>query len=163
MANHTNTDRNLKHDEPGMIFIFLVIFLVGTCILCMLSQLCWGTSICEYIRRGFKKCTKRGCFRLYEEEGVIEYEVESDSESDIEEVKKPDIKVNKVPTFANINNYPIYCSICQEEEMNTVKVDCGHNYCKECIMGYTKVSRECPNCRENIKGIYEIEVLILEV
>jgi hypothetical protein len=161
MTNHTNTNSNTGYDETDIIFVCLIIFMGFCSISCMIIQLCFGSnSICNDINRYIK----RRCQRLYEDREEFEYEINYDSDSEIEDVVKPieEVGIKKVKTFANVNHYPVYCSICQEEQTNTVKIDCGHNFCKECIMGYIKVGRECPNCREGIKNIYEVEVLVFK-
>jgi hypothetical protein len=86
---------------------------------------------------------------------------ESESSDDDNDCKL-EIETKKIKTFSNINKYPIFCSICQKNVLNSVKVDCGHNYCKECITEYIKVNNNCPNCRNEIKNIYEIQVLIFK-
>jgi hypothetical protein len=162
MKNHTNTDpdgNDVRYDDPSILFVGLILLMSFCSISFTFYQICYGSnSICGDI----KNCYKRGCPYLYENDEFIEYEI--DYESDNDEVTKPiqEIGIKKIPTFSNVNHYPIYCSICQEEQTNTVKVDCGHNFCKECIMGYMKVGRECPNCRESISSIYEIEVLVFK-
>jgi hypothetical protein len=155
MTNHTDPGGNdIRYDDPSMLFIYLIIFVGFSSIVCMCNQLCFGrNSICHDIRKYINKCFEKGCYHLYEEDEIFEYE--------IEEVTK-EVGLHKIPTFANVNHYPVYCSICQEDHTNTVKVDCGHNFCKDCIMGYTKIGRECPNCRRGIKNIYEIEVLVFK-
>jgi len=160
MTNHTNVDGNkdMNYDDPGFLLVGLILFLSFCSILCSFYYTCIKDA-------GIKKfCNK--CFPCLHKENTIEYEVRYDSDSDSDyEIEKVDdnvLEIKKIPTFANVNNYPIYCSICQEEKINTVKVDCGHNFCKECILGYTKVGNECPNCREGIHNIYEIEVLVFK-
>lgn len=87
----------------------------------------------------------------------------SDSEcSDYEEEEYNKIETKKIKTFSNVNKYPKFCSICQENVLNSVQVDCGHSYCKECIEQYTQKNVNCPLCRKGIKNIYEIEVLIFK-
>ena len=162
MTNHTNIDpggSDANYDQPGMIFVCLIIFIGFCSISGMLYQLCCGNhSVCGDLKYYYKKY----CPHSYEDNEITEYEIDYDSEFQIEEVVKQEVEIKKVPTFSNVNHYPIYCSICQDDKTNTVKVDCGHNFCKECIMEYMKIGKECPNCREGIKNIYEIEVLVFK-
>jgi hypothetical protein len=159
MTNHTNTDpgtNDINFKDPAIIFVILTVCFIFI----LFRHLC-------LIDANIKYC----CPHLYRNSG-IEYEVrynsDSDSDSDygyevdVEKVDDNILEIKKIPTFANVNNYPMYCSICQEEKTNTVRVDCGHSFCKECITYYTKVGNECPNCRADIKYIYEIEVLVFK-
>lgn len=154
MTNHTNTDpgtNDISFKDPAIIFVILIFCLIIISMYIAVRQVCYCS---EY------------CFLKNIEGRVIEYEVrydsdDSDSEVDIEKVDNL-LEIKKIPTFANVNNYPMYCSICQEEQLNTVRVDCGHSFCKECIINYTKVGNECPNCRGDIRNIYEIEVLVFK-
>lgn len=56
-----------------------------------------------------------------------------------------------------INNKDIIngdCNICLEEDNNIIKLDCNHNYHKECIIKWINQemnrSKSCPICRQNI-------------
>lgn len=150
MTNHTNVDGNtndnLSFKDPAAILLMIMVFLI------FISTYMWFQQLCLNSKNWFYHSHRNR---------VIDPEVRYDSDSDYEIEKVDDnvLEIKKIPTFANVNNYPMYCSICQEEQLNTVRVDCGHNFCKECIIGYTKVGNECPNCREDIQYIYEIEVL----
>lgn len=164
MTNNTNTDpgtNDINFKDPTIIFVILIFCFIFTSVFILFRHLC-------LIDANIKYC----CPHLYRNSG-IEYEVrynsdDSDSDSDygyevdVEKVEDSVLEIKKIPTFANVNNYPIYCSICQEEQTNTVKIDCGHNFCKECIIDYTKIGNNCPNCRESIRNIYEIEVLVFK-
>ena len=157
MTNHTNIDpnrNNVRYDDPSMLLVGLILLLSFCSISCTFYHMCLKDIT-------IPNCLKKGCPYLYEERD-IEYEIDYDSEFQIEEVVKHEVEIKKVPTFSNVNHYPIYCSICQDDKTNTVKVDCGHNFCKECIMEYMKIGKECPNCRESISSIYEIEVLVFK-
>ena len=68
------------------------------------------------------------------------------------------IETKEILTFSNINKYPIFCSICQEKQLNTIKIDCNHHFCEECIKEYLKINRQCPICRNKIDNIYKIKV-----
>ena len=46
------------------------------------------------------------------------------------------------------------CPICYEDEVE-VQTNCGHNYCKKCIIK-TELS-SCPYCRQEINGLYLIK------
>ena len=65
-----------------------------------------------------------------------------------------DVKVKK----ASVDDSLEFCSICQEEKYNMVKINCDHYFCKGCIMEYLKLSRQCPNCKQEIKIMYENNV-----
>ena len=91
------------------------------------------------------------------------YYSDSDSDSDSEEeCIKENIQTKQIKTFSNINKYSKFCSICQEDKLNTIKTNCDHDFCKECINEHIKNYKNCPICRKNIKCIYEIEVLIFK-
>ena len=45
------------------------------------------------------------------------------------------------------------CSICLEEYIennNIIKLNCEHQYHKECIKEWLNINRNCPQCRKNI-------------
>lgn len=45
------------------------------------------------------------------------------------------------------------CSICLEEYIennNIIKLNCEHQYHKECIKEWLKINNNCPQCRKNI-------------
>ncbi|XP_067865309.1 E3 ubiquitin-protein ligase TRIM39-like isoform X2 [Heterodontus francisci] len=45
------------------------------------------------------------------------------------------------------------CSICLEFYQEPVMIDCGHNFCKACILNYWDKQKEiasCPKCREEV-------------
>ena len=93
----------------------------------------------------------------------IEYsESENNSDSDSEEESKS-IQTKEILTFSNINKYPIFCSICQEKQLNTIKIDCNHHFCEECIKEYLKINNNCPICRNKIDNIYKIKIKILKI
>lgn len=152
MTNHTNVDGNtndnLSFKDPAAILLMIMVFLI------FISTYMWFQQLCLNSKNWFYNSHRN---RVIDHE--VRYDSDSDSDYEIEKVDDNVLEIKKIPTFANVNNYPMYCSICQEEQLNTVRVDCGHNFCKECIIGYTKVGNECPNCREDIQYIYEIEVL----
>ena len=74
------------------------------------------------------------------------------SESESEEESKS-IQTKEILTFSNINKYPIFCSICQEKQLNTIKIDCNHHFCEECLREYLKINNNCPICRNKINHI----------
>ena len=97
----------------------------------------------------------------------IEYsESENDSENESENERNikflydysKDIQTKEILTFSNINKYPIFCSICQEKQLNTIKIDCNHHFCEECLREYLKINNNCPICRNKINHIYKIKV-----
>ncbi|XP_074053015.1 ret finger protein-like 4B [Macrotis lagotis] len=52
------------------------------------------------------------------------------------------------------------CSICLDFLTHTVSIDCGHNFCADCILKYIYMSSgdnfKCPECREfcNVKNLW---------
>ena len=87
-------------------------------------------------------------------------EQESDYEDEIKDIKS--IGKKEIITFSNINKYSIFCSICQETQLDTVKIDCNHHFCEECIREYLKLNNRCPNCKREIYNLYKINVLPFE-
>tara|TARA_A100001015_G_scaffold250129_1_gene288401 strand:- start:367 stop:891 length:525 start_codon:yes stop_codon:yes gene_type:complete len=74
-------------------------------------------------------------------------------------IESESIETKEILTFSNINKYSIFCSICQENQLNTIKIDCNHHFCEECIKEYLKINNNnCPICRNNIDNIYKIKV-----
>ena len=41
------------------------------------------------------------------------------------------------------------CIICLDLCKNSVKISCGHIFCKDCIINWSKKSDKCPICRLN--------------
>lgn len=41
------------------------------------------------------------------------------------------------------------CPICLELQRVCVKLDCGHNFCRECIVEWMHISNTCPLCKKN--------------
>ena len=163
MTNMTNMMNENSYDRTyyntGFIFLCMMLFLSFCSISCTFYNMCIkDANIEKFINKYFP------CLKKEDEEYQIRYDSDSDSDygySQEDNYIKPDeIPIKKIPTFSNINLYPMHCSICQEEQLNTVKIDCGHHFCKNCILGYMEVGGECPNCRKGIKNIYEIEVLV---
>tara|TARA_A100000164_G_scaffold377862_1_gene418059 strand:+ start:804 stop:1226 length:423 start_codon:yes stop_codon:yes gene_type:complete len=139
--NSTNTDTEILIFQPG--YLFMIVFFGFWCIASMLMQI--------------DKCHEKKNNR------IVDSDSDSDSEcSDYEEEEYNKIKTNKIKTFSNVNKYPKFCSICQENVLNSVQIDCGHCYCKECIEQHIQKNFNCPLCRQDIKNIYEIEVLIFK-
>jgi hypothetical protein len=44
----------------------------------------------------------------------------------------------------------IKCCICMNESTNYT-IDCGHSFCKLCIITWCKTSLTCPICKQSIK------------
>lgn len=42
------------------------------------------------------------------------------------------------------------CSICIEQFEQPMVTPCGHQFCKECILGWLSSKNTCPMCRKNI-------------
>ena len=166
MTNHTNMNNksDVNYSDPGLIFVGLILLLA----FCSISYatyilFCNNTNTIAFDK--YLPCL----YKVIPVNNEVRYHSDSDSDYDQEEsyyskneVIEDEINIKSIPTFANVNKYSIYCSICQESVLNSVKVDCGHSYCKECILEYTKTRRDCPNCRKYIKGVYEIEVLVFK-
>lgn len=49
----------------------------------------------------------------------------------------------------------VMCTICQEIVTNTVKTNCDHYFCYDCIIENTNTSKLCPNCKTEINTIYK--------
>ena len=157
-ATVINSNRSVTYDDPSFLFLILILFFSFCSILCTCYHICIKDVSIESFMNTYCVCLKNE-----DEEYNIRYDSDSDSDSELskyEDNDKHDLIINKIPSFSNINLYPIYCSICQAKQLNTVTVDCGHHFCKECITGYMKVGEGCPNCRQSIKNVYEIEVLV---
>ena len=166
MTNNTNVNdkSDVNYSDPGLIFVGLILLLAFCSISYGMYIICYNDT------KGLCKKNLPCLYKVIPVENEVRYYSDSDSDYGQEdsyysqnEVIEDEINIKSIPTFANVNKYSIYCSICQESVLNSVKIDCGHSYCKECILEYTKLGRECPNCRKEIKGIYEIEVLVFEI
>jgi hypothetical protein len=44
------------------------------------------------------------------------------------------------------------CSICMDRRKNIVLTPCGHCYCYECVVLFTRKNDPCPTCRAKIKS-----------
>lgn len=44
------------------------------------------------------------------------------------------------------------CPVCYEDfkDKNTIKTECGHCFCFDCVKKFTKINRKCPMCRVHI-------------
>jgi len=40
------------------------------------------------------------------------------------------------------------CSICTNDYTDPIFLPCGHTFCRQCIETWSKLSRDCPLCRE---------------
>ena len=110
------------------------------------------------------KCINTHDENVFDSEEEEEYTPSSyytESENDF--IQK-DIQTKQIKTFSNINKYPKFCPICQEDKLDTIKTNCNHDFCKGCIEDYIKTNcnYNCPVCRKNIQCIYEVKVLIFK-
>ena len=55
----------------------------------------------------------------------------------------------------------MFCSIYQDYKLYTVKTDCNHHFCQECIEKSLKQYKVCPLCKNEIKNIYEYNIIKL--
>ena len=113
--NTTNTTKNnSKSEDVSILYTCLIIFIFGSMMLAFLHTMIFkDTNIFSDIYNYFKKLLS------YKSPYVIEEEESSDEE----EIQLP-VTIKQIKTFSNINNYSIFCSICQEKQKNTIKIDC---------------------------------------
>ena len=177
--NNTHTDIEIIINQPG--YLFMIVFFGFWCIISGFMQIdkCHekkNNIIVESNSDSDSECSDSDSDYNYtpsyhvnqqrrQNRNITSVGIEhSESEcSDYEEEEEYDkIKTKKIKTFSNVNKYPKFCSICQENVLNSVQIDCGHCYCKECIEQHIQKNFNCPLCRQDIKNIYEIEVLIFK-
>ena len=170
--NTSNNTSNNNSNKVSYIEIYIAVFCTSIFMLVFFHQLTTGfQGINAYNCKKIKKFFNNITFRvrdLYDEDededqyyGPYEYYGEFNITE--ETINKKEIPIKNILTFSNINKYPIFCSICQENTLNTVKIDCNDHFCKECITEYIKTSNNCPNCKQDINNIYEINVLNMEI
>ena len=48
-----------------------------------------------------------------------------------------------------------FCCICYAEQRNKIEgvLNCGHAFCHDCILGWSKISSTCPYCKDCFKAI----------
>ena len=50
------------------------------------------------------------------------------------------------------------CIVCMELMIEPIKLNCGHNYCKQCFQRFAMQRAECPYCKRFIhSGCYQID------
>ncbi|XP_059149543.1 E3 ubiquitin-protein ligase rnf8-like isoform X2 [Physella acuta] len=52
--------------------------------------------------------------------------------------------------FVDLMEMELQCSICNELFIKATSLNCSHVFCKLCISQWTKMKKECPNCRTYI-------------
>ena len=81
---------------------------------------------------------------------------------DIWKVQAPKGKVRVEEFLLKKGNVPIItddgdqqCVVCMEDEDDPVVLkDCGHRFCRECIVGYLKRKPACPICNQVYGDVY---------
>ena len=175
-SNITSNLTSKKYSNDGFILFICVIVFIAT-FLAILTVHIQSCGCKEY--SSLKKFLKKICNKLYNLNTNDYYysSSEEDEEYDqdyttnlretiimsIEEdnyktnrLKIKSFEIKEIITFSNRNKYPIFCSICQEYNYNTIITNCNHNFCEECIKTYLKDYESCPNCKREIKTIFKI-------
>jgi len=86
---------------------------------------------------------------------ILEYNIYERRNTEVHQNRKFQITTEILETPENVNE-PCECNICYEtnEKVNFVKVNCGHEFCKECIkktlQNETKNEPCCAFCRTKI-------------
>lgn len=66
---------------------------------------------------------------------------------DVEQPRAPP----KIPIIDGLTEESVDCPICFETETDVIQTNCGHLFCRPCIMTHTKgVATACPCCRTEI-------------
>lgn len=57
------------------------------------------------------------------------------------------------------------CSICLNQFTNMIITDCGHFFCKTCIMKSINLKKKCPQCRQdlNCNNIHPVQVIETDI
>lgn len=64
------------------------------------------------------------------------------------------------PVCTTEMEYEHKCSICLEHITERTKPDsCSHNFCLECILGWTRYSNVCPLCKTTIPCLLKYDPL----
>jgi hypothetical protein len=143
--NITQDTTHKRDDDAPFILICALIFIFGSLLLFFIHAHMCGCIEYYYCKKYYNKFCDKFCY--YEEEEEIEIEID---------YPKKDVTTKQINTFSNRNKYPIFCSICQENQTNTITLNCNHDFCKECIKGYLNTCDSCPLCREEVTTIFEI-------
>lgn len=158
-THHTSDNGDSTNYIEFNLYLFLITMSGAFIILIIYHRSMFGS---WWILDDIKACLKKNNNRVtYEHEEYIHDRIfitpdnysESENESESKSIK---ITIKEIPTFSN--QYPTFCSICQEEKLNTLKTDCDHYFCEECITEYIKIKDECPNCKSRIISIYKMVV-----
>ena len=145
-----NTTINTTMDSTPMLilgFIFLSFSVLAICAICCSACYHRNKNCCDksintnYIDSDEEEHYSSGAV-ISQSIGIYISESEDESET-----------IEYINTISNKNSEPKFCSICQENICNTVKTDCNHHFCQECIEENIKISRNCPLCKHEIKNI----------
>ena len=172
ILNNSHTKNNIN------IFIFAGV-LIGSLIIlcCILNYLIHDCNYDNCIKDGFgiypdkiKKKIKDfflsiyyfilDCY-YYNENENLEYDDVYNIRDVIIDIEVPNYNSNNMVSnyvYDEANILPFKsekCSICLEiTENEQITTECDHVFCKECIELYLKNNNTCPNCRNEIKKLY---------
>ena len=51
------------------------------------------------------------------------------------------------------------CTVCMDLLTNPYSTECGHTFCKSCILNWTKSTPSCPVCRKSLKTIKHATII----
>lgn len=93
--------------------------------------------------------TNTEAFTQSKEEFIQVLQNQEDAISEMKEAFKADFLRN----FYNSLELDLQCSICHELYVKATCVDCGHIFCRKCIMTWKRQKKSCPTCRKPIKNL----------
>mgnify|MGYP001238450870 CR=1 FL=1 len=73
------------------------------------------------------------------------------------------IPIQSISTISNRNLTPLFCSICQTYQKNTISSNCYHNFCKDCIQTHLTHTNRCPNCGQSILKLFEFDHVVINL
>lgn len=150
ITHNTTMDSTTMDSTPILIlgFIFLSFSVLAICAICCSACYHRNKNCCD-------KLINTNYIDSYEEEEYYSSNVViSQTISTYISESEDEDQIEYINTISNENSEPIFCSICQENSCNTVKTDCNHHFCQECIEKNIKINRNCPLCKNEIKILF---------
>jgi len=105
----------------------------------------------RYIARGLYAAADRSLRQLIAMRNPDEQWTQNDDDDDYQDWDDETLGPEKIPFIDGLTEESADCPICFETETNIAKTNCGHFFCRPCIMEHTKgITVACPCCRTAI-------------
>merc|ERR1711907_779891 len=70
-------------------------------------------------------------------------------------VKTEDRVLDSLETFSFDGHESGNCAVCREqfeEGLQTMRLPCGHLFCRDCVLPWLQQAHTCPTCRHELPG-----------